>query len=284
MNEKDIKICGHGSGTPSIKNLYTYCQTRQSTAWNGTNKGLVEVRRFLSTEQAKKFAGFYNQLIGRNIYNQNLREYVYTPYSNGKYYSDCSSSGDATYKLCGRNVGWINTESMHYDGAKVSVKIVNGHIAADDLTKLQIGDALLFRGNASRVLNIGHVEYIYDIGQTSNIIGKYSKGATVAPVEYINNGAITPLKDGSRLTILQDGLAIRDCPDYGVRDCWYKTDKGYISAYKVEGWILDPIGWWYERDNHNYYRKTVELIGNSYYAFMPDGYMATYIDSSGAIC
>ena len=284
MNEKDIKICGHGSGTPSVKNLYTYCATRQSTSWNGTNKGLVEVRRFLDKSQAANFALFYSRLIGRNNYSQNLRTYVYTPYTNGKYYSDCSSSGDATYRLCGKDVGWINTEAMHYNGEKVNVKIENGHIAAADLTKLQLGDALLFRGNASRVLNIGHVEYIYELGDTSKVIGNYKKGAKVEPVEYINNGNVSKLKSGSMLTVLIDNLAIRDCPDYSARPCWYRTNKGYISAYQVEGWILDSIGWWYDRKNHDYYKQTVAKIASSYYAFRPDGYMATHIDSSGAIC
>ena len=86
------------------------------------------------------------------------------------------------------------------------------------------------------------------------------------------------------MTVLIDNLAIRDCPDYSVRPCWYRTDKGYISAYQVEGWVLDSIGWWYDRKNHEYYKQTVAQIGSSYYAFMPDGYMATHIDSSGAIC
>lgn len=283
MNEKDIKICGHGSGNPSIKNLYTYCQTRQSTAWNGTNKGLVEVRRFLTADQAKNFALFYSRLIGRNNYSQNLRTYVYTAYSNGKYYSDCSSSGDATYKLCGKDVGWLNTEAMHYNGQKVNVKIVNGHIAEDDLTKLQPGDALLFRGNSSRALGIGHVEYIYELLESSEVIGRLKNGQKVTPTEYVNSGAVLKLKDDSELTVLLDGLAIRDCPDYSVRPCWYKIKDGYISAYQVEGWLHDDTGWWYERKDHDYLKKTVEKIGGDYYAFLPDGYMASHMRSDGAI-
>lgn len=282
MTEREITICGHGSGNPSLKNMYTYLQTRQSTSWNGTNKGLVEVRRFLTEAQATRFAGHYKTLLGRNIYNQNLRTYVYTAYSNGKYYSDCSSSGDATYKLCGKNIGWINTEGMHYDGAKVDVRIKDGHIVESDLGKLQPGDALLFRGNSSRVLNIGHVEYIYEM-PTSTVVTNLPKGAVVYPDAYVSKDSTLPLESDSYLTILVDGLAVRSAPDFGVRPYWYHIKDGYISAYKVEGWLHDATGWWYDRDNHQYYKETVAKIHGRYFAFMPDGYMAAHMDSDGAI-
>lgn len=282
MTERDITICGHGSGTPSLKNMYAYLQTRQSTSWNGTNKGLVEVRRFLTAEQATRFAGNYATLLGRNIYNQNLRTYVFVPYTNGKYYSDCSSSGDATYMQCGKNIGWINTEGMHYDGTNVDVRIKNGHIVEEDLGKLQVGDALLFRGNSSRVLNIGHVEFIYEIPK-STVIKTLPKGTVVYPDAYVSKDSALALLDDSYLTILVDGLAVRSAPDFGVRPYWYHIKDGYISAYKVEGWLHDEVGYWYERNDHQYYRETVAKINGRYFAFMPDGYMASHMDSDGAI-
>ena len=46
VTEKDITLCGHGSGTPSTKNMYTYLESRyKSIAPNGKHKGVIAVRR-----------------------------------------------------------------------------------------------------------------------------------------------------------------------------------------------------------------------------------------------
>lgn len=109
----------------------------------------------------------YKTILGRNTYNQNLREYCYTPYK-GKYYSDCSSSICLTMNRIGVKMDALNTEGMHYDWTKVNVTITNGHIARKDLSKLRVGDALMFRGSdSSRPLKIGHTESIYEINGDS---------------------------------------------------------------------------------------------------------------------
>lgn len=238
MTEKDILICGHGSGNPSTKNMYSYLQTRQNTSWNGSNKGLVEVRRFLTEEQSKGFADWYKKILGRNIYNQNLRQYVFDPYTNGKYYSDCSSSGCACYKKLGKNV-WLNTAGMHSSGELVDVKIVNGHIADEDLRKLRPGDALLFRGNSERVLGIGHVEYIYQMPSDGNAV-KEGWVESGDDWYYYENGKMLKKKwlnyknhwyrfgnDGKMLT---GWHKIYD-KDNVLRDCYFEEkDKDLIGA------------------------------------------------------
>lgn len=165
VREKDITICGHGSGKPSLKNMYEYLENRYNqTASNGLRKGLIAVRRCKGLTQAEQriFHDTYLSIIGRNIYSQSLREYVLKPY-NGNYYSDCSSSGDACFKAAGHDVGWLNTAGI-YQSAKfedVPVVIKDGHIQNPGI--LQVGDALLFRGNdPSRPKQIGHVEYVFD--------------------------------------------------------------------------------------------------------------------------
>lgn len=43
VTEKDIALCGHGSGTPSTKNMYTYLESRyKSIAPNGKHKELLQ--------------------------------------------------------------------------------------------------------------------------------------------------------------------------------------------------------------------------------------------------
>lgn len=120
--------------------------------------------------KGEQFHDYYGAQLGRNIYSQDLRQYEYTPY-NGQFYGDCSASGCSVYEKMGvkasDNGYYWNTASMHYNGRKLDVTIVDGHIAKG-LDKLRVGDALMFRGNdASRPLQIGHVEYVFEINGDS---------------------------------------------------------------------------------------------------------------------
>lgn len=166
MTEGQITICGHGSGTPTIKNMETYLENRYNLiASNGKRKGIVAVRRptRFTDEQRNKFKAAYKTILGRNIYSQDLRQYVFVPYK-GRYYSDCSSSGDACYEKAGKSVGWLNTAGI-YESSRfedVPVAIENGHIKNPEI--LKVSDALLFCGNdPSRPKQIGHVEFVYEI-------------------------------------------------------------------------------------------------------------------------
>lgn len=168
VTEKDITLCGHGSGTPSTKNMYIYLESRyKSIAPNGKHKGVIAVRRLkkITDSGRKKFHDTYKTILGRNSYNQSLRSYVYTPYK-GKYYSDCSSSGCATFKKIGYSVPLLNTAGIYTSSLfeTVPVKIKNGHITNPEI--LKVGDAILFVGSdPSRPKQIGHVEYIYSINK-----------------------------------------------------------------------------------------------------------------------
>lgn len=168
MTERDITLCGHGGGTPSIKNMEEYLDNRYNQfATNGLRKGIVCVKRpkGWTDEGRQKFHDAYSTILGRNIYSQDqaLREYVFRPY-NGNYYSDCSSSGDACYAKAGIDIGWANTAGIYYSGKMEDVAVVidHGHIKNPEI--LKVGDALLFRGNdPTRPRQIGHVEYVYEI-------------------------------------------------------------------------------------------------------------------------
>ena len=169
MTENEIKLCGHGSGTPSIKqSMYVYLENRYNQmASNGKRKGIVAIRRRQNMTDALReaFHDTYSTIIGRNIYNQNLRDYVYKKYSDGRYYSDCSSSGCATYDKIGLTTPMLNTAGIYKSSLFVNVSsavIEEGHITNPEV--LQVGDALLFVGNdPSRPLQIGHVEYVYEM-------------------------------------------------------------------------------------------------------------------------
>lgn len=181
ITEKDITICGHGSGRPSTKNLYTYTSTRYAQkASNGKHKGIVAVRRFkgLTDKDRSNFHDTYKTILGRNYYSQSLRAYVYKPYSNGKYYSDCSSSGIATLAKMGfkfpyylNTAGIYNNDDLFED---VPVKIKDGHITNPEV--LEVVDAILYVGNdPSRPKQIGHVEWVYAVPAKEKTTAKPKK-------------------------------------------------------------------------------------------------------------
>ena len=169
ITDKDITIAGHGSKHPSIKNLCTYSASRYACkAKNGVRKGVVAVRRLkgLTDEKRKKFHDAYKSIIGRNYYSQPLRAFCFKKYKNGRYYSDCSSSGIECYKKIGYAFPWLfNTAAIYTEDdyfEDVPVKIKDGHIMNPEI--LEVGDAILYIGNdSSRPKQIGHVEWVYSV-------------------------------------------------------------------------------------------------------------------------
>ena len=169
IKENQITICGHGSGNPSLKNMTTYLTSRYNARMsNGKRKGVLCVRRLktMTDEKRQEFHDTYKTILGRNTYSQDRRNYVFKKYSNGKYYSDCSSSGMATMQRIGLNTGGLlNTVGIKNSPLfeEVPVKIENGHITNPEV--LKVGDCILFAGNASRPSEqyCGHVEYVYEI-------------------------------------------------------------------------------------------------------------------------
>lgn len=167
ITDKDITIVGHGSGTPSMKNLFTYTAQRYAKkAPNGKHKGIVAVRRFKAfTDKTRtKFHDTYKTILGRNYYSQSLRAYAYVRYKNGRFYSDCSSSGMATLEEIGFDVSLLNTAGIYQSSLfeDVKVKIKDGHITNPEV--LEVGDAILYIGNdPKRPKQIGHVEWVYAV-------------------------------------------------------------------------------------------------------------------------
>lgn len=168
MTSKDITICGHGSGKPSLKNLHTYSASRYSQKMsNGVRKGILCVRRpkKLTDALRPKFVEKYTTILGRNIYSQTLRQYVYKQYKNGKYYSDCSSSLMATLQQIGLDYPLFNTEAYVSNDnyfEDVPVEIKDGQIMNPEV--LKIGDCIMYKGNLEHKDYVGHVEGVYAIG------------------------------------------------------------------------------------------------------------------------
>lgn len=118
-----------------------------------------------ANERRQALVDKYKTILGRNYYSQDgtKRCYVYKKYSNGCYYSDCSSSICATYKECGEWGTITNTVGLYNSSAwkDVDIGISKGQIT--DVSKLRVGDILLFAGNDSSRKSsgyVGHVEMV----------------------------------------------------------------------------------------------------------------------------
>lgn len=109
----------------------------------------------------------YREIIGRNFYSQSLRNYCYVKFSDGKYYSDCSSSISHAYKKAGFGFGILNTVGMYgnKDFQKVAVTIKGGII--QNPAQLRIGDMLLFAGKDSSRKASGYVGHVEMVGEIS---------------------------------------------------------------------------------------------------------------------
>ena len=170
ITEKDIILCGHGSGKPRTIRMDTYLSDRYSkiVEKNGKTwrKGVVAAVRpkKMTDELRKAYVAKYTTILGRNKYSQTKRKCCYVKYSDGNYYSDCSSSQNLTYAEIGMDMPAYNTEETYQSSKfeKLPVKIKDGHIQNPEI--LKIGDQLLFAGaDDSRELCIGHTEGVYMI-------------------------------------------------------------------------------------------------------------------------
>ena len=128
-----------------------------------------------ATEKRNAVIKKYGEILGRNKYSQPKRDYCYKKYSDGKYYSDCSSSISYAYKEAGYSFGILNTVGMYQSKKMVDVPVTikNGIIQNPEV--LRIGDMLLFAGtDTSRAYAgyVGHVEMVAKIsGKTVTLYG-----------------------------------------------------------------------------------------------------------------
>ena len=121
----------------------------------------------------------YRTIIGRNHYSQSLRNYCYKKYSDGRYYSDCSSSICHTYKAVGLGFGILNTVGMWKSEKLVDVPVVIEKGQVKNPEVLRIGDMLLFAGSdVSRKKwgYVGHVEMVGEIDGSKIMLYGHGSG------------------------------------------------------------------------------------------------------------
>ena len=141
-----------------------------------------------ANERRLKVRDRYKKYIGRNHYSQARRDYCEKKYSDGKYYSDCSSSVSYAYKGAGEGFGILRTTGM-YSNKKfkdVPVKInANGTIANPEV--LEIGDMLLFAGTDTSRKAYGYVGHVEMVGEISGkTVWLYGHGSGLAKRHEMN--------------------------------------------------------------------------------------------------
>lgn len=207
-------------------------------------------------ERRVKVRDMYRKIIGRNIYSQSLRNYCYTPYKDGKYYSDCSSSVSYAYKQAGEGFGIMRTTDMYASSKFVDVPVVieKGQIKNPDV--LRIGDMLLFAGSDAGRKKwgyVGHVEMVGEITAGKVILYGHGSGnpkkhdmVSYCKTRYNSRTGNTPL--GRKLLIkvrrfIRDDGAQTPAPDTDIT--LKKGDKG--EAVKAMQQALMKAGWSFPR-------------------------------------
>lgn len=126
----------------------------------------------------------YEEILGRNKYSQAKRSYAFKKYSDGKYYSDCSSSIALAYKYAGypfydnNNSYNPNTVGMYQARSltEVPVEIKNGVIQNPEI--LCPGDMLLFAGTDTSRKYAGFVGHVEMVGKIKgSVVTLYGHGS-----------------------------------------------------------------------------------------------------------
>ena len=220
----------------------------------------------MTTAQGKRIAvrNAYRSILGRNKYSQAKRDYCFKKYSDGNYYSDCSSSISYSYKEAGYSFGILNTVGM-YESAKlkkVDAVIKNGVI--QDPEALRIGDMLLFAGTDSGrkyAGYVGHVEMVGEIsGSTITLYGhgsgtpsrkdmdtycrqRYAAKTSTAlgnkglikVVRFIQDDesldGVTTVKDVQKALLAWNKNSL---PKYGIDGEWGSETENAVKAFQTE--------------------------------------------------
>lgn len=199
-------------------------------------------------EKRNRVRDKYREILGRNRYSQEKRDYCYHKASDGCYYSDCSSSISYAYKESGYSFGILNTVGMYKSKKldKVDVPIKKG--IPQDVSKLRIGDMLLFAGSdSSRAYAdyVGHVEMVGEIN--GGVVTLYGHGSGTpskkSMVAYCGQrqGARTSTKRGNK-GLIKVVRYIQDDDDGNGDSIPVVTVKDVQSALLTQGYKLPVYG------------------------------------------
>lgn len=237
-----------------------------------------------ANERRQAVISKYDEIIGRNIYSQNLRDYCYRKYSDGNYYSDCSSSICYAYKEAGQGFGILNTAGI-YQSSKLTMVDVDITGGIPDMARLRPGDMLEFAGtDRSRPQRIGHVEMYCGNG----IICGHGSGRPSYKdlVAYCRSRHNQWAPGGWRKGLvcvrryIQDDIVLVE-PEQPKKSGWAQEDGGWRFYLGNSGnpvrnsWYQDADGKWYWFDGAGM------MVRDVWYRYKDAWY---YLGDDGAMC
>ena len=236
-----------------------------------------------ANEKRQVVARKYDEIIGRNLYSQARRDYCYRRYSDGNYYSDCSSSICYAYREAGYGFGILNTAGI-YQSARlvtVGVEILNGQV--QDIRQLRVGDMLEFAGtDESRPETIGHVEMVHTLNGKDTIVCGHGSGhpSYKNMVSYCTQRQNTPAstRRGNKGLVcvrryIQDDLPVHEL-GWNLEDGTWKYYLDSTGRCVCNTWYLDTDGKWY------WFNGAGEMVTNVWYQYQDSWY---YLGADGAM-
>lgn len=233
-----------------------------------------------ANEKRQSVAKAYSGIIGRNYYSQELRDYCFHPYIDGRYYSDCSSSICYSYKEAGQSFGIMNTAGIYQSNKLTTVDITIKDGVPVNISDLRVGDMLEFAGtDSSRPLRIGHVEMIYSInGSKVTLCGHGSGRPSYKDMEAYCKSRFNSLTPGGwRRGLVCVRRYIQDDPP---KSGWQQEADGWRFYLGDTGecvrnsWYLDEDGQWYWFDGSG------RMVSNVWYQYNGGWY---YLGADGAM-
>lgn len=127
--------------------------------------------KLTADEKRQMVADKYRTIIGKNRLCVNRRKYCYTPYEDGRCYSDAASSVALTYKEVGFPFPYNaipDVVGIYQNKALTPVPVVIEDGIIQNPEVLRVGDMLLFAGkdvNRWKFDYVDHVEMVYKIDE-----------------------------------------------------------------------------------------------------------------------
>ena len=201
---------------------------------------------------------------------------------------ECRNSNSIGIELCVRNKGRQAADSRdwYFEDATIQAAI---ELTRELMEKYGIPADRVIR-HYDVTGKICPNPYVYN--HTAHTWELFKAALTAPKAEW----TYQPISTGAaQVEVTADSLVIRDAPggkDTGSRyykenrikplrkalagsERWFETDRGWISADYLLGWILEDNQWWYIEPGYSYPKGCLKLIDGKCYCFDFNGWMLT---------
>lgn len=195
---------------------------------------------------------------------------------------DCSLSILVCCRYAGISIAYDNKANLFYTGNIAQRLKATGmfDVLADAVycttdKNLKEGDILCTKTK-------GHVVAVVSV-QNDTISRYINKGTSVDVTAIQHEGTRVPCRN-TRLTVTST-VALREKPNYELRDSWLEIKDGYVSAYTAEGIVNYDKGSWILHDGYKWKTSSVDVYDGKTFIINKDGYIDTApkFNSDGSI-